>query len=382
MGREDRREYGSPLTADTSPGNDVAFSPDGRALVSSDQRSVVVWDMSGGQAIGQPLGEPTDLITDVSFSPDGKRLVAGQVDGDTVEYDTATRRQVLRIAGGSVVTSVAYALDGKQIAVGTIDGKVRLFDPKSGAAIGSPLDVGQAAIWQVAFSPDGRLLAVAVDPNGAAGFDDQRRQGEVQLWDVESRRRVGRIRPGAGSVLSLAFNHGGTLLATGSYRRRVDLWDVATQARHGKSMKVADDGFPSVTFDPSGEFVAAGGAIGPVRVWRVANQRPAFPPSPGTPAPSPQPRSARMTSSWRPLSVRRHPALGSGNRPRLRRRAGGQRQAGVARAEHRLSVPGLGTRSVRTASCWPSQESTGARCCGTSTLRSGAGARVWPPAEI
>jgi WD40 repeat protein len=246
--------------------------------VSSDQRSAVVWDMSGEQAIGEPLGGPTDLTTDVSFSPDGKRLVAGQVDGDTVEYATATRRRVFRIDGSSVVTSVAYALDGKQIAVGTIDGKVRLFDPKSGAAVGSPLDVGKAAIWQVAFSPDGRLLAVAVDPNGAAGFDDQ---GEVQLWDVESRSRVGRIRPGAGSVLSLAFNHDGTLLATGSYRRRVDLWDVATQARHGEPMKVADDGFPSVTFDPSGELVAAGGAIGPVRVWRVANRLPAFPPLTG-----------------------------------------------------------------------------------------------------
>ena len=47
------------------------------------------------------------------------------------------------------------------------------------------------AVWQVAFSPDGRLLAVAVDPNGVDGFYDQQRQGEVQLWDVDSRSRVG-----------------------------------------------------------------------------------------------------------------------------------------------------------------------------------------------
>ena len=113
-------------------------------------------------------------------------------------YDTATRRQALRIDGGSVVTAVAFHPDGKLIAVGTIDGKVRFFDPKSGAAVGSPLDEGNAAVWQVAFSPDGRLLAVAVDPNGVDGFYGQQRQGEVQLWDVDSRRRVGRaIAPGA-----------------------------------------------------------------------------------------------------------------------------------------------------------------------------------------
>jgi WD40 repeat protein len=273
---------GSPLTADTSAGNDVAFSPDGRTLVSSDQRSAVVWNISGEQAIGHPLGGPSDLTSDVAFSSDGKRLVAGQFDGDTVVYDTATRRRTLRIGGRSVVSAVAFDPVANLIAVGTIDGKVRFFDSGSGAAVGRPVDEGNAVVWQVAFSPDGRLLALAVDPNGADGFNAQRRQGEVHLWDVRSRRRVGRkIAPGGGSVMSVAFNEDGTLLATGSYAGRLDLWDAATQARHGKPMRVSGDGLPVVAFDPSGRLVAAGSGIGPVRVWRVADQQPAFPPLPG-----------------------------------------------------------------------------------------------------
>jgi WD40 repeat protein/class 3 adenylate cyclase len=274
--------YSSPLTAGTSPVSDVAFSPDGRTLVSSHVRSAVVWNMSGAQAIGEPLDAPRDLTTAVSFSPDGKRLVAGRLDGGTVVYDAETRRQALLIDAGSVVTSVAVHPDRTLIAVGTIDGKVRLFDATSGTAVGSPLTEANAAVWQVAFSPDGRLLAVAVDPNGVDGFFGQQQQGKVQLWDVDSRTRVGReIAPGGGSVLSVAFNPDGTLLATGSYRGRLDLWDVATQARHGNSMSVADDGILSVAFDPSGALVAGGGAIGPVRVWRVADQRPAYPPLSG-----------------------------------------------------------------------------------------------------
>jgi hypothetical protein len=104
----------------------------------------------------------------------------------------------------------------------------------------------------------------------------------VQLWDVRSRRRVGKvIAPRAGSVFSVAFNGEGTLLATGSYFHRLDLWDVSARSRHGRSMRVVDEGFPSVAFDPSGALLAAGGASGLVRVWRVGDQRPAFPPLAG-----------------------------------------------------------------------------------------------------
>src|SRR5262245_58056173 len=273
---------GSPLTADASPVNDVAFSPDGRSLASGHLRSAVVWSMNGEQAVGAPLGRAADLLTDLSFSPDGKRLAAGTLDGDTVVYDAVTRREALRIDGGSVVSAVAFDPGGKLIAVGTIDGKVRFFDARSGAPVGRALDEASAAIWQVAFSPNGELLAVAVDPNGAQGFNDQQRQGEVQLWDVQTHSRVGQaIRPGAGSVLSVAFSRDGNLLATGSYRGQLDLWDVSTHRRHGKPMRVADDGVLSVAFDPSGRLVAGGGAVGPVRVWRVADQRPAFPPLSG-----------------------------------------------------------------------------------------------------
>jgi WD40 repeat protein/class 3 adenylate cyclase len=273
--------YGPPLSADTSPGNDVTFSPDGATLVSAHLRSAVVWHVNGTQVIGKPLGRLNDLTTDVSFSPDGKRLAAGQFDGDTLVYDTATGRRALRIAGNSIVSAVAFRPDGHVIAVGTVDGKVRFFDSRSGAPVGSRFHEGNAVVWQMAFSPDGKLLAVAVDPNGLRAFYDQKRQGHVQLLDVKSRRRVGRsIAPGGGSVLSLAFSRDGSLLATGS-PGRLDLWDVATRTRHGRPMRVADDGFVGVAFDPSGRLVAGGGASGLVRVWRVSDQRPPFPPLTG-----------------------------------------------------------------------------------------------------
>ena len=199
-----------------------------------------------------------------------------------------------------------------------------------------------AAVWQVAFSPDGRLLAVAVDPNGGGdGFYVQQRQGEVQLWDVGSRSRVGRkIVPGAGTVFAVAFIPDGTLLATGS-AGRLDLWDVATQTHHGQPMRVSDDGVLSVAFDPNGRLVAGGGATGPARVWRVTDQRPAFPPLTGhtgpiTGAAFDAAGSFLATTSLFGGTRLWDPRLG----PRLRRRAGREHEvARTAGAVHRPSFP-------------------------------------------
>jgi WD40 repeat protein len=274
--------FGPPLTVDTTLVNDVAFSPDGRTLVSSHQASAVAWSMDGEQAIGRTLGGPTDLVTGMAFSADGRRLAATMFDGDTLVYDRVTRRAPVRIDGDSVVSAVAFHPDGQRVAIGTIDGRVRLFDATSGAAVGRPVVERNAVIWQVAFSPDGRLLAVAVDPNGVSdAYYLQKKNGVAELWDVVSRRRVGQVAPQAGSVFTVAFNPDGSLLATGSYRGQLDLWDVATRKHHGKAMRVTGDGVLSVAFDPSSELLAAGGANGPVRVWRVADQRPAFPPLTG-----------------------------------------------------------------------------------------------------
>ena len=376
--------YGSPLIADTSPLNDVAFSPDGRTLVSSHLRSAVVWNMSGEQAIGKPLGDPTDVTTDVSFSPDGKRLVVGRFDGGAIVYDTATRRQALRIDVGSVVTAVAFAPDGKLIAMGTIDGQGPLLRcERPGRPSARPLDVGNVGgLADRASAPTVGCLRWPWTRTAWSGFYGQQRQGKVQLWDVDSRSRVGRqIAPGGGSVLSLAFSRDGKLLATGS-RGQLDLWDVATQARHGKPMRVADDGFPSVAFDPSGRLVAAGGGIGPVRVWRVADQRPAFPPLSGHTGPSPGRRSTRPARSSQPRACSAEP--GCGTRPRVSATATSWSEArGPARSCRRSIRRSWrrGTHSARMASCSPSRGSKHSRCCGMSTRRSGAGVPARSSAE-
>ncbi|KAG9018784.1 POC1 centriolar protein A, partial [Serendipita sp. 407] len=59
----------------------VAFSPDGRRIVSgSDDKTVRIWDAETGQQLGSSLEGHDGGVTPVAFSPDGRRIVSGSYD--------------------------------------------------------------------------------------------------------------------------------------------------------------------------------------------------------------------------------------------------------------------------------------------------------------
>ena len=56
----------------------VAFSPDGRNIISgSDDKTVRVWDAQTGQSVMHPLKGHNHIVTSVAFSPDGRHIVSG-----------------------------------------------------------------------------------------------------------------------------------------------------------------------------------------------------------------------------------------------------------------------------------------------------------------
>jgi WD40 repeat protein len=70
-----------PFEGHTSMVTSVAFSPDGKHIVSgSGDQTVQVWDAESGQVVSGPFEGHTDGVTSVAFSPDGKHILSGSGD--------------------------------------------------------------------------------------------------------------------------------------------------------------------------------------------------------------------------------------------------------------------------------------------------------------
>lgn len=111
-----------------------AVSPDGKLILSTDGKIVSVADAQTQKVLIQIVAH-TGKVTAVAFTPDGKFLVSGSEDKTVRLFDAATGKAVRTLTVNVPVAGLTIAEDSRSVTVSGNDQSTQSFDLATGAAL-------------------------------------------------------------------------------------------------------------------------------------------------------------------------------------------------------------------------------------------------------
>ncbi|MFO0881389.1 MAG: M56 family metallopeptidase [Gemmataceae bacterium] len=240
----------------------VAFSRDGKRLVTGDfANRIQVRDPQTG-AVRQTLEGHTAGVNAVALSPDGKRLLSASLDRTARLWDLDTGKTLLTLPGHTDwVLGAALSSDGKLALTVSKDGTGRVWDLPSGK-LRHVLKGHGTWIEGCAIAPDGKVVATF-------GHDNL-----TKLWDPASGKHLRDLSGHAGIVNRGLFLADGRQLATCSHDRTVRFWDIETGALLSTLETRHEERIYGLDLAADGKSFVTGSWDRSARVWQRDGQEP------------------------------------------------------------------------------------------------------------
>ncbi len=254
---------GRSLSSDRGPVSHLSVSADGRLQAFSTGRGqVLLRDHSTPDRPVRQLAGEVSAGSPVAVSPDGSLVIAVDRDSSMVIWDLAdgTQQRKVRLPISGFAVAAAFRPGSLEVVVIGGDSRVIRLDlasPDPSPNLMLTLDRPVTAHGGLAFSPDGRMLAIV-----------EGRQ--IRMWNlVASLPLTQRPSIPSGQLNGIAFSPDGTLIAAGAADRAVRLWKIGAGPDPIASRAGHDNVVSDVAFSPGGTQLASAGTDHSIRLWSI-----------------------------------------------------------------------------------------------------------------
>eukprot|EP00300_Choanocystis_sp_HF-7_P011807 c17623_g1_i1.p1 GENE.c17623_g1_i1~~c17623_g1_i1.p1 ORF type:complete len:452 (+),score=106.13 c17623_g1_i1:37-1356(+) len=252
------------ITAHSSDGNDLAFSPSGQMLAScSSDKDIKLWDPSG--VLQATLLGHTQSVMSIDWSPNEEFLVSASNDNSLRVWRTATGQVMHWFTGHqNKVYSAKFCGDHTRAVSGSCDRTIKCWDLQRGYCTRTILCVSSCN--SVASDAAGYLVA-------SGHFDKS-----VKLWDVREGKEVYKIENlHAAQITHVDFSTDGSRILSLGKEGTLKITDARTyettvQIGH-RDLQVAVN-WTKACFSPDSNYVVVGGQTGQVFVFDAHTGRP------------------------------------------------------------------------------------------------------------
>ncbi|HTU89063.1 MAG TPA: hypothetical protein VMF69_03100 [Gemmataceae bacterium] len=246
----------------------LAFATDGKTLAISSQAGLYLIDVASGQRIKRlpTLGRSWSPEDKLAFSPDGKRLlsvgpkVGNQGKGVVHLWDLSDERKPRDYAIEPWLVWVGWSSEGQPLAIRVDEsGALHLHELSSDRshrfACAKPYKHPSGVISRNPF------LACSAGAHALAVVDAEK---TIHVWDTSTGRERCSFRPKGGDIFSLSFSPDGSRLAI-RISKAVQMWDAVAGKETYSRDTTGNYGPP--LFSSDGKTLAIADSARTIRVW-------------------------------------------------------------------------------------------------------------------
>lgn len=199
-----------------------------------------------------------DGMNAIAYSPDGTKIITGADDGKIKIWDARSGFAIVTFSQHmAAVTALKFSQRGNVLFSASLDGSVRAWDLLRYRNFRTFTASRRVQFTSLAVDPSGELIC-------AGSIDDF----DIHVWNVQSSQLVDRLSGHEGPVSDLAFSPDGSLLASGSWDHTARLWSFFGRTPLSEPMVVQSEVL-AVAYRPDGKYIAVSSMDGLISVWNV-----------------------------------------------------------------------------------------------------------------